>query len=97
MRDQLPSQPHHRESAVLNLDDSRGPGTHYVAYVKRGNKVWYFDSYGNLPPPRELAQYIGSSARLVYNTVQQQHGTMRSCGRLCLHFLYNTQTDVDRD
>lgn len=92
MRDALPAQPRHHESAVINLDDSSGRGTHYVAYVKRGGKVWYYDSYGNLPPPSELAQYLGSSARIVYNKKREQSFHTRSCGRLCLKFLYNMQT-----
>lgn len=92
MRDQLPARPRYHESAVINLDNSTGPGTHYVAYVKRGRKVWYFDSYGDLPPPRELVHYFGSSANtFVYNTTRVQNMNTRSCGRLCLQFLYNTE------
>lgn len=45
MREQLPARPRRRESGVINLDDVRGEGTHYVAYVKRGTHVRYFDSF----------------------------------------------------
>ena len=92
MRDALPTKPHHHESAVINLDDSRGPGTHYVAYVKRGHHVRYFDSCGNLPPPRELVNYWGSDVSVMYNRQRKQNFNTRSCGRLCLLFLYNEQT-----
>lgn len=88
MRDELPSHPRARECAVINLDDSSGPGTHYVAYVKQGNNVWYFDSYGNLPPPVELVRYFGRGARLVYNKTRQQKNNTQTCGRLSLQFLY---------
>ena len=92
MRDALPTRPRRHESAVINLDDSSGLGTHYVAYVKRGRKVWYFDSYGNLAPPIELAQYLGSSASVVYNQTREQNFNTRNCGRLCLKFICNMQT-----
>ena len=52
MRNELPSSgPHYRETAILNLDDATGPGTHWVAYKKRGTEVYYFDSFGDLQPP----------------------------------------------
>ncbi|WP_316207647.1 hypothetical protein, partial [Escherichia coli] len=40
MRKALPvSGPRYRETAMVNLDDSNGPGTHWVAYRKRGDEV----------------------------------------------------------
>ena len=36
MRNTLPpNRPLYNESAIINLDDSRGPGTHWVAYKKK--------------------------------------------------------------
>lgn len=93
MRDQLPTRPSHRECAVINLDKSTGPGTHYVAYVKRGNEVWYFDSYGNLSPPAELIHYLGRSAAIFYNRTRVQKFNTQMCGRLSLQFLYNMTID----
>jgi len=40
------------ESGIVNLDDARSTGTHWVAYAKRDNHVIYFDSFGNLRPPK---------------------------------------------
>lgn len=91
MRDTLPKRPRARESAVINLDNSNGPGTHYVAYVKRGDLVWYYDSFGDLPPPRELVNYFGNSAIIVYNKTREQNFNTHTCGRLCLKFLYTMQ------
>lgn len=49
MRDSLPrTLPRKYESGIVNLDSTKGPGTHWVAYKKRGNNVKYFDSFGNL-------------------------------------------------
>jgi len=46
MRNALPiSGACRNESDIVNLDDARGPGTHWVAYAKRGDHVIYFDSF----------------------------------------------------
>ncbi|KYM99011.1 hypothetical protein ALC62_10261 [Cyphomyrmex costatus] len=40
MRTTLPVEGVHRnESGFVNLDNAEGPGTHWVAYAKRGNRV----------------------------------------------------------
>ena len=58
MRNDLPkSGPHVKESAIINLDDKNGPGTHWVAYKKFNDDVIYFDSFGNLRPPSENIKY----------------------------------------
>jgi len=69
MRDALPiSGAHRNESGIVNLDDAMGPGTHWVAYAKRNNRVMYFDGFGNLRPPKELMQYFGNNVMMIeYN------------------------------
>jgi len=58
LRDTLPKKPKRNECAIMNLDDTSGDGTHWVAWFKRGDKKWYFDSFG-LSPPTELNNYLG--------------------------------------
>lgn len=87
MRDTLPSNgPHHNESAVINLDKNSGPGTHWVAYRKRGKEVVYFDSFGDLQPPLELMMYLGVD-QVRYNPFRYQDYGSYNCGHLCLKFL----------
>jgi len=53
---------------IVNLDDARSPGTHWVAYAKRDNHVIYFDNFGNLRPPKELVRYFGNGVtKIEYN------------------------------
>lgn len=87
MRDDLASMsPRKNECAVVNLDSSRGEGTHWVAYSKRGDRSLYYDSFGDLPPPREIARYLdGSSIEYNYRG-DQTYGSV-VCGHLCLSFL----------
>lgn len=91
MRDTLPSDGSRRnESAIVNLDSDAGPGTHWVAYKKRGNSVIYFDSFGDLRPPPELETYLRKnypSVNIYYNTYVKQKFNSFRCGHLCLEFL----------
>lgn len=58
LEDALPQNVLLNEARVLNLDGSKGRGTHWVCYIKRGNNVKYFDSFGNLRPFIELMRYL---------------------------------------
>lgn len=87
MRDQLPKKPWVNESGVINLHDSSKFGSHWVAYKKRKNKVYYFDSYGNLKPPIEVSNYF-RGFKIRYNFERYQDFNSVECGHLCLLFLY---------
>lgn len=87
MRDALPYRPYEYERAIVNLDSKHGVGTHWVCYVKQRDRVYYFDSFGNLKPPIELIHYFGSNIDLHYNYERQQSFDSVVCGHLCLNFL----------
>lgn len=87
MRDSLPTRVNVNESGIVNLDESTGPGTHWVAYVKRNRTVKYFDSFGNLRPPAELIAYFGPSSKITYNHTRFQNFNQSICGQLCVKFL----------
>lgn len=89
MRDALPDRYWTNECAVVNLDSIQGPGTHWIAYCKKQHIVYYFDSFGNLPPPFELASYFGNNNKIYYNNYNYQKFNTFICGQLCLIFLYN--------
>jgi len=88
MKNNLPAKVNHNEYAIINLDNSDGPGSHWVAYKKRNNFVIYFDSYGNLVPPKELVNYFGNRCSIHYNYNRYQPDNSVKCGHLCLAFLY---------
>lgn len=90
MLDDLPKRRHKNESAIVNLDTSDGPGTHWICYRKNGENVNYFDSLGNLRPPIELMDYFGSQSRVRYNYTRKQPLGTDICGHLCLQFLLKT-------
>lgn len=109
MRDNLPKIPRRNECAILNLQTSDLPGSHWVAYVKHTNKRFitkndddavnkrfivknngsetiYFDSFGNIMPPKELIDYLGPNIKYNYDSFQNYNTII--CGHLCLLFLH---------
>ena len=84
LRDTLPKKPKKKECGILNLDDTSGSGTHWVAWYKNGAEKNYFDSYG-LQPPNELIDYLHSP--ILYNTERVQPYDQVFCGHLCLYVL----------
>jgi len=93
MRDLLPEAPKSRECGIVNLDNSRSSGTHWVAYNKNKNNIHYFDSFGNLQPPREVVKYLGH--RIQYNYDRVQDFDTYNCGHLCLAFLLSFVENVE--
>lgn len=87
MKDQLPKFIWENETGIVNLDNSTGPGTHWVCYKKLRKLVYYFDSFGNLPPPKELYTYFGKTDNILYNNDALQTYDSVVCGHLCLEFL----------
>ena len=90
MKDALPKRVRRNETGIVNLDNSNGPGTHWVGYKKLFDTVYYFDSFGDLPPPVELLRYFGNIKVLLFNTERVQKQNTEICGHLCLDFLANS-------
>ena len=88
LRDTLPKKPKRNECVIMNLDDTSGDGTHWVAWFKRGDKKWYSDSFG-LPPPTELNSYLLGD--VFYPTERIRPRQEVICGHLCLFVLKEMQ------
>lgn len=87
MIDELPKTIWKNETDIVNLDNSNGPGTHWVCYKKHNNIVYYFGSFGNLPPPLEMMNYFKNVKKILYNVARVQNWNTNVCGHLCLEFL----------
>jgi len=87
MRTTLPREVRN-ESNIVNLDNAERSGTHWVAYAKGGNRAIYFDSFGNLRPPKELVRYLENNVtHIEYNRTPHQRYDQSNCDQLCLQFL----------
>lgn len=89
MRNKLPKSIWTYESGIINLDDYEGAGTHWTAYYKNKDIIQYFDSFGNLKPPKEVIHYFNTINKIIYNHNCEQDYNQENCGYLCLKFLYN--------
>jgi hypothetical protein len=88
----LPKISHRVECGILNLDNSRGDGTHWTAwYSNNGNKI-YFDSYG-VDPPLELISYLGPSIYCSTTCIQPKDTVV--CEHLCLYVLKKLSDGID--
>lgn len=97
MKDKLPKNIWRNETGIVNLDDTSGEGTHWVCYKKLLNTVYYFDSFGNLPPPQELLFYFIPAKNILYNSVTWQEKNTNICGHLCLDFLATSANSLKQD
>ena len=85
MRDELKNMvPDYQECGILNLNTSKQPGSHWVCWFKNGDKKYYFDSYG-VVPPLEIVDYLKQP--IIRNTTQVQSFNQTICGQLCLYVL----------
>ena len=82
-RDALPNRKHKNECGIVNLDDIKGPGTHWTAYCITKKENEYFDSFG-LPMPEEVADYLGKNT--IYSPDELQDRDSIFCGLWCISF-----------
>ena len=69
MRDELPTPINSTECVIVNLDDSDGPGTHWVCCWKTSKESMYSDSYG-FEPPNEIYDYLKKPIHCSTNEIQ---------------------------
>lgn len=86
MKNQLPIKRNITERGIINLDDSKNPRTHWCAYIKDKNVVYWFDPFGDVPPPEEIVQYF-KNFHIFYNHDKFQYFGTSDCGKLSLEFL----------
>ncbi len=85
-----------RKCFILNLQNSRQPGSHWTLLDARNPTSLYIDSYG-VPPTYEIAKWITSSKRKAfYCTVDLQGYQNNSCGQYATFFAHNlTNTSLN--
>lgn len=75
-----------RAAYIINTDDAREPGTHWLAVFKsNGKNDEYFDSYGLAPFVKSIENFL--SANYIYNDRQIQSLLTQTCGQHCIYFL----------
>ena len=94
-RDNLPKITK-RGAYVINLDEYKNTGTHWIALFVKTNEVIYFDSFGIEHIPKEINKFIGneqsSSAKahnkkIKANIFRIQAYDSIMCGYFCIEFI----------
>lgn len=74
-------------AAVINLDESDQPGSHWVAvYMKSPTSIYYFDSYG-LEPFGKIENFLRNFTHRTVNNCIVQSVNSDVCGHYCIFFL----------
>ena len=89
-RDGLPRKIR-KECGIINLDDMKGPGTHWVCYRNLDSVVEYFDPFGLIMPNEALEYFHTAKKRIIYSMDEIQNRNTVLCGYWCLYYLYERQ------
>ena len=88
MSDQIPRNlSRRRPYAIINLDKSNQPGSHWIAVAYRGpKKLWVYDSFGDLnEPPSQLMTLYPRS--VLTDPDAEQSLTETNCGARAMAWL----------
>ena len=85
-RDNLPNNNIKNGAYVINLDEYRDIGTHWVAlYVNNKTRI-YFDSFGVEHIPKEIMKFIGNK-KIIANIYRIQAYDSIMCGYFRIGFI----------
>ena len=91
MHDELLKLPKSTKYIMMNLDDSKGNGTHHIAIYNTPSYKLYFSSYGDVPVKEAIEFFNKSTTSKTireYNDTQIQDFNSTYCGQLSLYVLY---------
>ena len=88
MKDELQNSDLKQGCYIINLQNHDEDGSHWTAFIKDKNDIYYYDSFGVVPPQNLYDIFIIDSTSLYYNTSDDQNFDSTSCGWWSISFLY---------
>lgn len=91
--DSLPEKKHNFSSFIVNLDESKLPGSHWIAiyFENKKRNAYYFDSYGQPPVNMNIVKFLKDNADFIYyNKFCFQDYFTTTCGHFCMYFLFQS-------
>jgi hypothetical protein len=83
--------------AILNTDDNKGPGEHWVAALFRSAyELEFFDSYAFTPTIYDFS-FARSFTIITCSPYQLQADASDYCGHYCLYYLYQRSRNMSLD
>lgn len=80
-----------KHNLILNLQDTGGSGSHWVAFIVRPKKCLYIDSFGAFPHPTIVKWCLQNKLQLGYSAYICQDLKSQKCGYYCLQAIKATQ------
>ena len=71
---------------VINLDEYKSTGTHWITLYVNNNNVTYFDSFGVEHIQKEIRKFIGNK-NIITNIYRIQACNSIMCGYFCIGFI----------
>ena len=71
---------------VINLDEFKSIGIHWIAFDVNDNDIIYFHSFGVEHIPKEIKKFIGNR-NIIINIYRIQAYESRTCGNFCIGFI----------
>ena len=72
---------------MINLDEYKDTGTHWIALFCKKNEIVYFDSFGVEHIPEEIKKFIGNR-NMKANIFRVQANNSIMCGYFCIRFIH---------
>ena len=73
------------DRGFVNIDNRSQGGTHWTCFIKKDNKLFYFDSFGG-QPVKFLLNHLPKP--IIYHISKIQDIISKLCGSYCLCFFY---------
>ena len=73
------------DKGFVNIDNGSQGGTHWVSFIVKDKKSYYFDSFG-VQPGNFLLNHLPKP--IIYHNNKIQHINSKLCGSYCLYFFY---------
>ena len=96
-RDNLPNNNIRNGAYVINLDEYRDIGTHWVVLYVNNKTIVYFDSFGVEHISKKIMKFIGNK-NIITNIFRIQAYDSIMCGYFCigfLNFMFNGNSFTD--
>ena len=71
---------------VINLDEHKDTGTHWIALFCNRNEIVYFDSFGVEHVPEEIKEFVRNK-NIIANIFRVQANNSVMCGYFCIGFI----------
>ena len=73
-------------ACIVNLDNYKNTGTHWIALYVKNNEIIYFDSFGVEYIPKEIKRFI-EHKNIKTNIFRIQADNSIMCGYFCIGFI----------